>query len=91
MDHKFKDVKDKPLSRNLLQYSKQNEMRKNQSSTILDSSLRKEESDYKILNGWNKSATVHSNIFPSQLGYTDSLVKSTAAGTMGDGVRITSL
>jgi hypothetical protein len=42
----------------------------------------------KILANFNKSSTVHSNMLGSNLGFTDSLVKSTAAGTNKDQVRV---
>jgi hypothetical protein len=42
----------------------------------------------KILANFNKSSTVHSNMIGSNLGFTDSFVKSTAAGTNKDHVRV---
>lgn len=88
MDPKLQPLKGQPLSRNLLKYSKKNEISSasGEISSILNSSTTRKNNEKHALKNWQKSATVHSNMLHSQLGYTDSLVKSTAAGTMGDNV-----
>jgi len=76
--------KDLPNSRNIHWLNTRNETR--WSSGGLSPNVNKKK-DLNFLKNFDKSATVHSHMIPQDIGYTDSLIKSTTVGTWREQVR----
>ena len=87
MNSKLQPMKPQKYPRNLM---KKREEERKTFQEIDSSKNRKEEmkkNDGRYFQYFPKSATVHSNMINSNLGFTESLIKSTAEGTSKENVR----